>query len=317
MPGLLLQDKSTLVRNNFIRRLQTLNADYRHLELDYSRLPIIHKRYLHGSATLTDIKEFRALAEAKFNLAAVLQWSPTSHGFDIERCMNSGGPAGSKHQDGVDEGWNELCPLWKEFFTDIHTADHIICGWRDSPHAVPDLDKLESMVAEAETKYTFIAHLLAFVTAQGGHKPEAGFVLQQWMVSQSWNGFCIKIFTAGVNLYDAVKELRSPVATGKDADGFGMVPHEKGFKREYFDFSPGKHFRPWEGFGVQKVAQPDPSLTATGGQRSDTARTAVDMGPRSPTLYEQRMLMVENGLDPRYPPRGEMVINGALRGYSR
>ena len=187
-------------------RLLDLYSIYRHLEMEYSKLPLPSRRYLYGNinATTWDV---RALAMAKFLLASVLQWSPTTCRFRSATFVDA-----EQHQPRPEKEYgNELCPIWGDFFHDVVQADSILCHWKDETGDTGSLSKkaqVDALLVSAEAKLMWLQGLLLLVSRKGEYVTAMGNIeLQPWMINEGWNRFCLNI-ARGVSFDATIAALR-------------------------------------------------------------------------------------------------------------
>ena len=226
---------------SFESRSHVLYSLYANLESKYSNLSLACRCYLYGNHK-SHIDEIRGLAEAKFFLAAILEWSPTSNVFRIQRLQAKGGAVASR-VDCNESTVSELCPLWIFFFDDVLEVDEILSGKREVETSTRGALHVELLLQKAEMKYEWIQHLFNLVSGQGDYvQGEGHIMLEPWMVFAGRNRFCGDIVN-GCGLINAVMQLRQ----------FGNsmaseTPHAhlgKDGKRYFFPVSTPADFQPW------------------------------------------------------------------------
>jgi hypothetical protein len=186
--------------------------------------------------------EVRVIAQAKFILAATLQWNPSSNGYSVEAFVVATGGMESKVRETADD---ELCPVWINFFDDLVEADRILCALGETTTSASEThDIVETLLSIAERKYQWL-HGLAMVVLRGGHYfPGPGDVeLTEAMIFAGWNRFCFKV-ARGVTLAAALKTTIRPTrrCNNADEDALHSGRHSQ---REYFCFVPPSNFELW------------------------------------------------------------------------
>ncbi|KAK3723985.1 hypothetical protein LTR37_001469 [Vermiconidia calcicola] len=228
--------------SHFTSRLRSLRSDYIGLQMSYSRLFLTQRRYLYGSI-MTPTKTVHAVAEAKFFLAAALQFVAT-------------GGLQSKKAEGEDE-MDELCPVWMGFFDDLLQAATLVGQSQQDLNAVPDIATVDTLLVRAEAKYNWLQSLYATVSEHGEHDiwdGSEGPELTLEMVCMGWNRFCAKLAFRSVSLRGAIAAIRRPDMLTQ-ADQF-EISCESQSRREYFAFAPEADFQPWVQYGLQMLEEP-------------------------------------------------------------
>ena len=227
----------------FASRLRELHSLYTHLTMEYFRLPLTVRRYLYGSDAMSNL-QVRAMAEAKFCLAATLQWKPCHNGYSIQTFIDAAGGIESKtaETDGIED---ELCPLWLNFFDELVEVDRIVGGCLDAGTGLSHIqDCVETLLTIAETKCRWLHSLFEFVVRKGDYSPGPGDVkLTENMIFAGWKRFCFKI-ARGVSLADAFRTTIRPVGRCRIAAN-DVIHSGRNNKREYFSFVPPATFEPW------------------------------------------------------------------------
>ena len=227
----------------FASRLRELHSLYTHLTMEYFRLPLTVRRYLYGSDAMSN-PQVRAMAEAKFCLAATLQWKPCHNGYSIQTFINAVGGIESKtaETDGIED---ELCPLWMNFFDKLVEVDRIVGGCLDAGTGLSDIqDCVETLLIIAETKYRWFHGLFELVLHGGHYSQGPGDArLTESMIFAGWNRFCFKI-ARGVSLADALRTTIRPVGRCRTA-AKDVIHSGRNNKRECFCFVPPANFEPW------------------------------------------------------------------------
>ena len=229
--------------NTFIPRLRNLHSSYQHLELDYARLPLSTRRHLYGH-NVRALGEIRTLAEAKFLLAAVLQWSPSTHSYSVAMFDADRGTVVKAEGGGADE----LCPIWMNFFDELAMADHEVSRLAKDPDAAVSHQQVHSLILKAEEKNSWIETLFGVVAEKGEHiQGPCDFQLQDWMIYMGWNRFCFKV-AEGVKFGNAIAEFRQMgKSSGPDTSA---IHYGQEGRREFFPFTTAAKYEPWATFAA-------------------------------------------------------------------
>ena len=227
----------------FASRLRELHSLYTHLTMEYLRLPLTFRRYLYGSDAMST-PQVRAMAQAKFCLAATLQWKPCHNGYSIQVFINAAGGMEPKtaETDGIED---ELCPLWMNFFDELVEAGRVVGRCIDAGTGSSHIqDFVETLLTTAESKYQWLHGLFGLVGRRGDYCPGPCDVkLTESMIFAGWNRFCFKM-ARGVSLADALRTTIRPVGRCRTAVS-DVIHSGRNSKREYFCFVPPANFEPW------------------------------------------------------------------------
>ena len=223
-----------------VSRARELHSLYTHLTMEYLRLSLTHRRYLYGGDAMSTA-EVRTIAQAKFILAATLQWKPSSNGYSVDAT----GRMESKEAEMSETADDELCPVWTNFFDELVEADRILCALGETTTSASETQGVvETLLSIAESKYQLLHGLASLVLRGGGYCPGLGSVeLTETMIFTGWNCFCFKI-ARGVTLAEALKATIRPTRRCINADN-GELHSGRHNQREYFHFVPPSDYQPW------------------------------------------------------------------------
>lgn len=238
----------------YVAQLRNLHSLYAHLTMEYLRLPLSCRKYLYGNDSMTT-SEARAMAQAKFTLAATLQWKPSYNCYNADSFMANVARPEMKTGEGAGETEDELCPIWISFFDEIIEADRLLGLAKNNLQHSTDISAYVSTVLHAaEEKFAWL-YSLAMEVAQHGEfiQSPGGIELTNSMISIGWNRFCLKAARSG--LADALQTVR-PVRQKGNA-GIEAVHSGQSSRREYFAFVPAADYRPW----LQVISAPTNGLS--------------------------------------------------------
>ncbi|KAK3723710.1 hypothetical protein LTR37_001591 [Vermiconidia calcicola] len=217
----------------FTSRLRSLRSDYIGLQMNYSRLSLTQRRYLYGSI-MTSTKTVHAVAEAKFFLAAALQWYSMNYEFSFDEFVAMDGLQSEKAEG--EHEMDELCPVWMGFFDDLLEAAAMVGQWQQDLNPMPDIAMIDTLLVRAEAKHNWLQGLYTTVSEQGEHDTwdgSEGPELTLEMVCMGWNRFCAKL---------AFRNFE--------------ISCESQSRREYFAFAPEADFQPWIRYDLQMSEEP-------------------------------------------------------------
>ena len=230
----------TSQRQVLVSRTRELHSLYTHLTMEYLRLPLTYRRYLYGSDTMPTA-EVRDIAQAKFIIAATLQWKPSSNGYSVDAT----GGMESKEAEIGESAVDELCPVWINFFDELVAADRILCALGETTTSASETQGVvETLLSIAESKYQWLHGLASLALRGGGYCPGPGDIgLTEAMIFAGWNRFCFKAVRGGT-LADALKTTIRPTRPCNSA-AKGALHAGQHNQREYFNFVSPPNFQPW------------------------------------------------------------------------
>ena len=223
-----------------VSRTRELHSLYTHLTMEYLRLPLTYRRYLYGNDAMST-SEIRTIAQAKFILAATLQWKPSSNAYSVDAT----GRMESKEAETGETAEDELCPVWTNFFHELVEADRILCALGETTTPASETkDVVETLLSIAERKYQWLHGLASLALRGGGYAPRpSGVELTEALIFAGWNRFCFKVARGGT-LADALKTTIRPTRQFNNA-GKDELHSGQHNQREYFNFVPPSDFQPW------------------------------------------------------------------------
>lgn len=254
---------------DLVSRLRNLHSLYTHLTMAYLRLPLSCRRYLYGGGD-DSTYQVRMLAEAKFILAATLQWTPSNHRYDTDAFATATGRVQQKTSELGEQADDELCPIWIDFFKDFYEADRLLAsgeGVNTSASAAPMYG--QQLLLQLEQKYLWIQALVHLVAEKGQFVWSPGGVeLTESMTFLGWNRFCLRV-ARGMSLEDALSTIREPEAFRvPGAVDTNIVHSGTNRHREYFAFAMHAAHQPWVPIphNSSAVFQPDRVSDSPGGR---------------------------------------------------
>ena len=225
-----------------VAQLRNLHSLYAHLTMEYLRLPLSCRKYVYGNESMPT-HEVRAIAQAKFILAAALQWKSSHLGYNANNFPAATGATETKSGQGAGEVEDELCPIWIPFFMEMILADRLLSAYKDDPtYASTVFAYVEPLLRIAEDKFIWLHSLFTEVEQNGEYvRSSAGIELTESMIFAGWNRFCFNVAKRG--LADALETVR-PVRR-RERRTTDTVHSGQSSRREFFSFAPPADFQPW------------------------------------------------------------------------